>query len=228
MERTSRDLKEVIKIGRILLRTGLVLGTWGNISIRAPGRQGFFITPSGVPYSEMRPQDLVFVDFTGKKREGKMRPSTETPLHAAIYLARQDVHGIIHTHSPFSSVFAVNRMEIPPVLEEVAQIIGGSVRVAPYAPPGSGELAEAAVSALEGRTAVLLANHGLVGVGSSLKEALLVCQVVEKAAQVFLWAKLSGAPCLLAETEVQRLRENFIKNYGQRPGGEDDEREDFN
>ncbi len=222
MEQTREEIKEVIvEIGWTLLQQGLVLGAWGNISRRVKGLKGFFITPSGVPYSTLAPQDLVLVDYTGRKREGKLRQSTETPLHAAIYRARQDVHGIIHTHSPFSSVFAVNRREIPPILEEAAQLIGGRIKVAPYALPGTHELAEAAVSALEERSAVLLANHGLVGVGRSLKEALLVCQVAEKAAQVYLWAKLSGRPHILEDEEVRRLRENFLKNYGQQPGGED-------
>ena len=89
--------------------------------------------------------------------------------------------------------------------------------MAPYAAPGSTELAEGTVDALQGRAAVLLANHGLVGVGRTLRRALTVCQVVEKSAQVFLWAKLSGSPHLLGEQEVQKLRQGFLQNYGQ-PG----------
>ncbi|KUK36437.1 MAG: L-fuculose phosphate aldolase FucA, partial [Thermacetogenium phaeum] len=206
---------EIVAVGRQLVSKGLVSGTWGNISARLPETDTFLITPSGVPYENLGPQDLVLLDLEGKVKEGALRPSTETPLHIAIYKKRPDVLGIVHTHSPYASVLAVNRRELPPVLEELAQLLGGTVRVAPYAPPGSRELAEGAVAALEGRSAVILANHGMVGVGRSLKEALLICQVVEKGAQVFLLAQLSGKPHVLSERDVGLLRRNFLEKYGQ-------------
>lgn len=208
---------EIVAVGRQLVSKGLVSGTWGNISARLPETDTFLITPSGVPYENLGPQDLVLLDLEGKVKEGALRPSTETPLHIAIYKKRPDVLGIVHTHSPYASVLAVNRRELPPVLEELAQLLGGTVRVAPYAPPGSRELAEGAVAALEGRSAVILANHGMVGVGRSLKEALLICQVVEKGAQVFLLAQLSGTPHVLSEGEAGLLRKNFLEKYGQNP-----------
>lgn len=215
----KREAKELIKVGRALLRSGLVIGTWGNVSVRV--LEGFLITPSGIEYSALRPKDLVFVNLKGEKKEGNRRPSTEILLHAAIYRARCDVKGIVHTHSPYACVFAVNRKEIPPLLEEVAQLIGGNVRVATYALPGTSELADSAVSALGEQNAVLLANHGLVGVGRSLWEAFLICQVIEKVASVYLWAQLSGEPYILSKEEVKKLRESFLKSYGQQPGKED-------
>jgi L-fuculose-phosphate aldolase len=207
---------EIVETCRVMMSTGLVVGTWGNVSRRCPP-EGFQITPSGIPYHKLQPGDLVKVDLQTGSCSGRLRPSTETLLHAAIYRARPDVGAIVHTHSPYAAVFAVNRTELPPLLEEMAQLVGGGVRVAPYAAPGSADLAEGAVNALQERAAVLLANHGLVGVGCTLKEALTVCQVVEKSAQVFLWAKLSGSPHLLKEQEVQELRRGFLQNYGQ-PG----------
>lgn len=210
------DLKNnIIKTGCSLLKAGLVIGSWGNISARLQDLNVFFITPSGIPYPELVEDDLVLVNCDGQKSKGKLRPSSETPLHAAIYKARPDVNGIIHTHSPFASVFAVNRSEIPPVLEEMAQLLGGGIKVAPYAMPGSRELAEHVVSSLGDQKAVLLANHGVIGIGRSLDEAFLVCQVVEKAAQVFLWAKLIGEPYILNEAEVNKLQQAFKNNYGQ-------------
>ena len=207
---------EIVATCRVMMSTGLVVGTWGNVSRRC-SPESFQITPSGVPYNELLPEDLVTVNLQTGSCSGRLCPSTETPLHVAIYRSRPDVGAIVHTHSPYAAVFAVNRIEIPPLLEEMAQLMGGSVRVAPYAAPGSAELAEGAVDALQGRAAVLLANHGLVGVGHTLRDALTVCQVVEKSAQVFLWAKLSGSPHLLDEQEVQELRRGFLQNYGQ-PG----------
>ncbi len=209
--------EEIIKVGHALLREGLVLGTAGNISVRLSDSEGILITPSGVPYPELTPEDLVLVDEHGGILSGKLRPSSEVLLHAAIYRSRKDVNAVIHTHSPYASVFAVNRCEIPPVLDEVAQLIGGSVQVARYAMPGTKELAEHAVTALQDRNAVLLANHGMVGVGSDLNEALIVCKAVEKAAQVYLLAKISGSPYIFSDEEVKELRSRFKKAYGQNP-----------
>jgi L-fuculose-phosphate aldolase len=209
--------REVLRVGRQILVCGLVVGTWGNISVRSqPG--GFVITPSGISYDNLNEADLVVVDERGERIAGNRQPSSERLLHAAIYQARPDVRGIVHTHSLYASVFAVNREEIPVVIEEQAQLLGGPVEVAKYASPGSQALADTAVVALGERSAVLLANHGLVGVGRCLDEALLVCQVVEKGAQVYLMARLSGHPALLAEVEVANLRHNFLAHYGQRDG----------
>lgn len=212
---------EIIETGKALLREGLVLGTWGNISTRLISREGFLITPSGIPYSALNPEDIVLVDDDGRKIGGRRRPSSETLLHAAIYRRRPDVCSIIHTHSPYASVFAVNRREIPPILEEMAQILNGGVRVAAYALPGARELADSACIALQDRPAVLLANHGLVGVGESLRSALLICRVVEKAAHVFLLAKQIGDPYVFNEKEINEIRRNFLTNYGQQAGRDD-------
>jgi len=210
--------EEVVQTCQVMMSTGLVVGTWGNVSRRC-SRGVMLITPSGVPYNDLQPDNLVAVDLNSRVCSGSLRPSTEAALHAAIYHQRPDVQAVVHTHSPYAAAFAVTWTEIPPVLEEMAQLVGGGVRVARYAATGSTELAEAAVAALEGRSAALLANHGLVGVGRTLKEALTVCQVVEKSAQVFLLAKLSGSPHLLDEQAVQELRRGFLQNYGQPAAG---------
>lgn len=214
----DKRAEEIVEACRVMMAAGLVVGTWGNVSRRCPPGS-FLITPSGVSYTDLKPEHLTRVDLESGECSGVMRPSTEARMHAAIYRARSDVEAIVHTHSAHAAVFAVNRMEIPPLLEEMAQVVGGCVRVARYASPGTRELATNAVEALQGLAAVLLANHGLVGVGRTLGEALTVCQVVEKSAQVFLWAKLNGTPHLLGEEDVQSLRREFIQNYGQHPPG---------
>lgn len=211
-------VQAVIETGKIIANSGLVSGTWGNISVRLSSLDSFLITPSGVSYHDLTGDDLVMVDLQGKVMAGRLKPSSETPLHTAIYRARQDIKGIVHTHSSFASVFTVTRKPLPPVLEEMAQILGGEVRVASYAPAGTSELAAAAVSALGDRAAVLLANHGVVGVGRSLKEAPLVCQVVEKGALVYLFSQLNGTPFLLSDQDVSALRNNFLESYGQGKG----------
>lgn len=210
------EANAIIEVGHRLVQKGLVAGTWGNISARMPGGDTFLITPSGIPYPDLQPADLVVVDLDGKVRGGDLRPSSETPLHTAIYKERPDLWGIVHTHSTYASVFAANRIDLPPVLEEMAQLLGGTVRVAPYAGPGTEELAAGAVASLGEAAAVILANHGVVGVGRTLAEALLICQVVEKGAQVFLLAKLLGRPYILPEHEVELLRKDFLESYGQK------------
>ena len=212
----SLEAEDVLAVGRELIRSGLVSGTWGNISVRLSCEDAFLITPSGIPYDDLTVDDLVSVDLCGEIRAGTLNPSSETPLHAAIYRARTDVQGIVHTHSPYASVFAVTHKELPPILEEMAQLLGGVVRVAPYTPAGTGELGAAAVDALGDKSAVFLANHGVVGVGRTLKEALLICQVVEKGALTYLFSQCMGTPHLLNDEDVRELRENFIENYGQR------------
>ncbi len=115
---------EVVEACRVMMSTGLVVGTSGNVSRRcAP--ESFLITPSGVGYDSLQPNDLVEVDLKTGVCGGIQKPSTETPLRAAIYRARPDVGAIVHTHSPYAAVFAVNRTEIPPLLEEMAQLVGG-------------------------------------------------------------------------------------------------------
>ena len=137
--------------GREMVSSGLVAGTWEHqcaLSDRP------LITPSGVPYTELEADDLVVVNLDGEVVKGRLKPSSETRMHTAIYRQRQDVMGIVHTHSPYASVFAVTHKCLPPVMEEMAMLLGGAVQVAPYRPAGSAELAAAAVEALADRSAV--------------------------------------------------------------------------
>jgi len=213
---SSVQLKDqVIDTGKKLVDYRLVVATWGNISCRIPKTSQFYVTPSGMPYHELKTSDLVTMNWEGEILEGKRKPSSEVLLHQELYKARSDIGAVIHTHSNFACSFAVAQERIPPVLEEAAQLIGGPVEVARYAIPGSLELAQNAVKALENRNAVILANHGVVGVGRSLNEAFTVAILVEKLAQVFLGAKMLGTPHILDDLETKILRENFLNNYGQ-------------
>jgi len=207
--------KKLIDTGQKIQELGLVFGTWGNLSARCAGENSILITPSGMPFTELTLVDLVFVDLEGEITEGIRKPSTETSLHLAIYRARPDVMAIVHTHSLYASAFAVARKPLPPILEEMAQIIGGEVPISAYAPAGSANIAEEATTSLGQGKAVLLANHGLVGVGRDLAEAALVCKLVEKGAQVYIKALNLGAPVQLNSQEVQILREHYLQSYGQ-------------
>lgn len=211
--------ERVARSGVKMAQAGLVVGTWGNISCRVSRENLVIITPSGMAYDSLQPRDIVVVNLDGEIVEGERKPSTELELHLAIYRVRTDVHAVMHTHSTFASAMAVVRQPIPPLVEDVAQIVGGQVPVAEYAPAGSRQLARNVVAALGRRNAVLLSNHGMVGVGGSLDEAFSVCQIVEKAAQIYLWASLVGKPAILSEKEVADLHHDYLTFYGQNKGG---------
>jgi L-fuculose-phosphate aldolase len=207
--------KAVVETGRHMRARGLVAGTWGNISARSEDGARIFITPSGKPYDELIPADIVVVGFAGNVLEG-CRPSSELALHLAIYSARPDVRAVVHTHSLYATACAVAGESIPPCLEELVQAVGGGVEVSEYALPGTLALATAAVSALADRSAVLLANHGVAACGPSVKEALLVAELVEKAAQIHAIAKQLGGARRLSDEDIQLMRRFYLEKYMQR------------
>ena len=215
----SEIKRELIKTVQQMCDAGLVLGTWGNISARKD--DFFWITPSGMDYQLLTCQDLVKVDLASGKDEGRWRPSSEWRLHAAIYKKRPDCKAIVHTHSVYATAFASARAAVPPIVEEMAQVVGGSVEVAEYALAGSWQLAENAARALGSKTAVLLANHGLVGVGKNLSEALKVCQIVEKTAQIALLSRVLGPVYTLSADDIRKLRDFYLTAYGPKKDGEE-------
>lgn len=211
--------EQLVKMGQAVLRAGLVVGAWGNLSCRVLRDDVVVITPSGMEYDRLRPKDMVVVDMQGAPVEGHWRPSTELPMHLAVYRVRPDVQAVIHTHSVYASSLAVTRRGIPPILEDLVSVVGGGVPVLDYAPAGSTRLAEIAAAALTGVDAVLLANHGMVAVGHTLEDAFLAGRLVEKAARVLIYAEMAGCPVPLGEIEVKRLRAAYRESYGQKKGG---------
>jgi L-fuculose-phosphate aldolase len=211
--------QDIVAAGNELLAKGLVAGTWGNVSARLPDSDRIAVTPSGHDYRTLTPDDVVLVDIHGGVVDGRLKPSSETPLHIAVYKSRPDVKAIVHTHSTFASACAVARKPIPPIIEDLVQLAGGSVEVAHYALPGTVELAQNAVIALKQRNAVLLANHGVVGCGQSLREAITACELVEKAAQIYIYAQNLGGACCLSETDVNKMHEFYLNHYRQRQEG---------
>ncbi len=214
MNLVEKAKEEIVIISRKLMEEGLAFESWGNISCH-PVENQVVITPSAIPYGELHYVDMVVVDLQGHIQESRWKPSSELPLHLAIYRARQDVKAIIHAHSVYAAAFAVVRREISVGLEEMAQVVGGAVPVAAYASPGSSALAEQAVKAMGKKgNAVLLASHGLVTVGKNLGEALLRCRVIERNARILLYAAFLGTPIPLEEKEINFLHNTFIHTYG--------------
>jgi L-fuculose-phosphate aldolase len=174
----SRD--EVIGTARRMLALGLVTGTFGNVSCRLDG--GILITPSGMPYGRMRPSDLVRLDASGAVVEGLRAPSSEYRLHVAIYARLAKVRAIVHTHSPCAVRFASRSGELRCRERDGLR---GPVPVAPFRPAGTQDLADRAAEILmaRGAEAIILEDHGVVGVGADLESALAVCRAVESAAE---------------------------------------------
>lgn len=199
---------EVLEIARQMGEKGLVVGTSGNVSqrFREPaGRELVAITPSGRPYDTMKVEDIVLVDLEGQRVEGELAPSIETMLHVGIYKARKKICAVVHTHAVFGSIIAVTGKDIPPILDDQVIYLGGEIKVASYALPGSPELARNAFAALEPRNAVVLANHGTLTVGRNLREAFNNCELLEKTARVCVLARSLGTltplPADMAEVE---------------------------
>ncbi len=208
----AHQRRELVEAARAVEKCGLSPGTSGNLSVRVPG--GFLITPSGVPYETMEPDDTVFLSSRGEKVDAGLEPSTEWPLHTAIYADRPDADAIVHVHSPHATGIACLRREIPAFHYMVAVAGGNTIRCARYETFGTVELALAAVEALEDRRACLLANHGQVAIGPSLDEAVRLAREVEELAQTYSVALEAGEPVILPPDEIERVADRF-RSYGQ-------------
>ncbi len=204
--------QEIIEGGLRLVKEGLVARTWGNISIRVDETH-MLITPSGRTYEDLTPKDIVLVNYHTSKHEGPIKPSSEKELHCEIYRTRKKIHAVIHTHQMNASTVAAAQREVPPILDDMAQIIGPSVRVAAYALPSTKKITKKTVSALKGRNAALMANHGAVCVGRDLEEAFVVCQVLEKACKAFIEAEFLGGAKSINKFEAHLMHQIYIKKY---------------
>jgi len=187
-------MKEVLITSQEMARKGLVTGTSGNCSVCVRDQGLVAITPTSVEYELMLFEDICVMDVSGELVEGKLKPSVEINMHLAVYEARPEVGGIVHTHQPMATAVAVAGQGIPPVLEEEVFKLLGGVELAEYAPPGTQELATSAVAALGHRNACLLAHHGVLAVGTKIKDALLNAEIVERSAYVYIMSRIVGEP----------------------------------
>jgi len=186
----------------------------GSVSARDFESQLVLITPSGMPFSQMKPEDLIIVDLVGKVIDGILKPSLDVVFHLAVYRTRDDVGGVIHTHSPYATAFACLGEPIQPLIMSIVLMVGGSVNVAPFAFPGTRELGESVEKGLGKKNAVLMEQHGVLCVGKNLKRALSVAGVVENVAQIQSIASRLGKLRPLSKDTIKRGIA-FEKNYGQ-------------
>ena len=192
---------------------GINQGTSGNISARVKG--GMLITPSAVPYDQMRPADIVFVRDDGRrqKRPDAKVPSTEWRFHLDILNSRPEFGAVVHTHSLHATALAIRKEPIPAVHYMIAAAGGPKIRCAKYATYGTPELSRNAIAALRDRSACLLANHGVIAAGPSLAKALWLANEVEVLAKQYVFSKLLGGPKILPDAEIRRVMAKF-KDYG--------------
>lgn len=206
----ERQRQAIIDTCLAMNASGLNQGTAGNVSLR--WGEGLLITPSGIPYDELTPADIVPLRFDGSYK-GALRPSSEWRFHRDILAARPEVTAVVHAHPIYATALAMRGMEIPAAHYMVAAAGGDSIRCAAYATFGTEELSHNALAALEGRLACLLANHGMIAAGPSLKKALWLAVEVETLAKQYVVSLQIGGPDILSNEQMAEVIERF-KNYG--------------
>lgn len=211
----DRIAREVIEAGKEIFAKGFVTGTSGNVSARI-GSDELLIKPSGVPYDQIEPADLVRMSLDGRQTGGTCRPSVEWPFHTTIMRARPDVNAVIHTHAIYSTAVATARRKIPLINDALMLAVGGEVEVAEYAPSGSHELAESVMRGLGPRNAVLWPNHGAVVVGPDMKSALYLTELLERTSLVFILSSMIGTPIAVSPETLATMTRFVAENYGQR------------
>ncbi|RAN63973.1 fuculose phosphate aldolase [Dolosigranulum pigrum] len=208
----ARD--QLIAYGKKLVETNLTKGTGGNLSIFDREAGHMAITPSGIDFFEIQPEDIVIMTLDGDIVEGERTPSSEWVMHKIFYENREDIGAMIHAHTMYATVMATLRWDLPPSHYMVA-VAGKNVRVADYATYGTPELAENAYEAMKDRRAVLLANHGIIAGAQDLLNAFNIVEEVEYCSEVHIKAKSVGEPVILDDAEMTHMLERF-ETYGQR------------
>jgi L-fuculose-phosphate aldolase len=201
---------ELIRAAREMAARGLAAGTSGNVSLRAA--EGILITPSAVGYEALTPEMIPVLRPDGSF-EGRFRPSSEWRFHLDIYLSRPEVGGVVHHHAPYCTALAMARREIPACHYMIALFGGAPVHCADYALFGTAALSEAVLTALEGRSACLMANHGGLAVGRDVSAALKAATELEVLAEQYLLCLQAGGPVLLSEQEIQDAINQFATAY---------------
>ena len=216
MEHLYQKQKEIVcQGGQTLLKRGLVEGTWGNCSLKI-NEHLMAITPSGRRYEDMTPSDIVIMDYHSLEVKGDNKPSSEKKLHARIYQTRKEVNAIIHTHQPHASTVAAARRDLPPILDDQAQILGPNVKCADYALPNTKKIVNTTVKALKGRYAALMANHGAITLGRNMEEAITAALVLEKACKAFIEAEFIGGAKPINPIEAWMMHKVYLFLYSRK------------
>jgi L-ribulose-5-phosphate 4-epimerase len=207
--------EELWKLHLMLPKAGLVTWTSGNVSARDSETGLVVIKPSGILYDDLRPEDHVVVTLDGTGVEGALKPSVDTASHLYIYRHRPDVHGVVHTHSPYATAFAAVGRSIPVYLTAMADEFGGPIPCAGFALIGGEAIGKEVVDHIGASVAVLLKNHGVFTVGKSARAALKAAVMVEDVARTVHLALQLGQPLEISTEDVAKLHHRYTHFYGQ-------------
>ena len=211
----EKERTEIVEYLKKLITHGLTKGTGGNISIYDPEKGRMAISPSGLDYFALTPEDIVVMDLDGNRIQGRLNPSSEYDMHRIFYKNRDDIRSVVHAHSPFACVLASLNWDLEPTTYLVAHG-GRDVRCTKYETYGSPELAKSALLGMKDRNAVLLGNHGLLAGGCDLATAFNRAEEIEFCCEIYYRAKCAGEPVILPVDEMDRVIEKF-KTYGAQP-----------
>lgn len=210
----EKEREQLIVYGKRLVEAGLTKGTGGNLSVFDRAQGYMAITPSGIDFFEIKPEDIVIMNLAEEVCEGTRTPSSEWEMHLLLYRERTDIDAVIHAHVKYATVLGCLRQNLPAAHYMIA-VAGPDVRCADYATYGTHELAVNAAKGMENRKAVILANHGILSGAADLLNAFNIIEEVEYCAEIYVKAKAIGEPVILPEDEMARMAEKF-KTYGQR------------
>lgn len=211
----AKERKAIVDAYRWLEANEMVIGTWGNVSARLDEGK-LMVTPSRVAFTDIYPEDLVVVNAEGCKVEGVWYPSSEVHIHRLIYARRGDVNAIIQCYPTYASAMCASQQGIPPIFEEMSQLIGGGIPVTPeYINAGQHQkLAEAVIETIGQKNAILIRNHAPMCFGRDMTEALTCCKVTEKAAKSYLALKGGVDVAVIPDEMVEAERERYLNRYG--------------
>lgn len=198
-----------------LPRNNLVTWTTGNISGRDPQTGWVVIKPSGVMYSDLTPDKMVVLDLNGNVLDGAYKPSSDSLTHLYIYRQRDDVNGIVHTHSTFATAFAAVGKPIPAVLTAICDEFGSEIPIGGFAPIGDEAIGEEVVRSIGKSIAILMQNHGVFTLGKDPQAAVKAAVMVEDSARTVYYAMQLGKPIPIPAEMVARLHERYVNKYGQ-------------
>ncbi len=210
------NLKEqLVELHLELPKNNLVVWTGGNISARDPETGLVVIKASGIRYDEMQPSHMVVVDINGKVVEGKYKPSSDMYSHLYIYKHREDVGGIVHTHSVYATAFAAVNKPIPVVLTAIADEFGGPIPCGGFALIGDDAIGKVVVESIGKSSAVLLKNHGVFTIGKNPRSAVKAAVMTEDNAKIVWLAMQIGTPEIIPQIDVDKLHQRYTNIYGQ-------------
>lgn len=204
--------RQVVETAQHLAKKGYLMATGGNLSLRVAGQPAFAITPSNYDYFKMAPEDVCILDFDLNVREGQLKPSVESAMHAGIYQTRTDVNAVVHTHQVYASALALIHAPIPALFDEQVRFLGRSVEIIPYAPSGTGFLKNAIVKHIrDNNNAYIMQNHGVLCFGHDAERAAHNVEILEKCSLAYLLAlctdrKVSKIPFPIREIAFSKLR----------------------